>query len=512
MPRNARARFLTLLSRATLTPHVRLLRAALARTSDRRLAAPALGILFVAIYARGLYAVFPLLDWYKVGHAGFATISHFDNLTAVGLAAAGLALLLIGRGMWALARERPSTARLAVILLAWLGASAFLIYTQPGQSTDLFDYQFRAHMLVHLGKNPVVTPPSDLITFEQFPFLSWYWEADPYGPIWLGLSGGLHALIGEDLLSNILMFKVLATIATGTSGALIYAILRRAAPEHALAGLAFWLLNPLVLNEGALHGHNDLVMVSFMLAGVWLLGRARPSAGVLLLTAAGLVKVSGWVVLPVAVLWVVRERGWRAGMRQLLPGLVVSVGIVLVSYLPFGGVEKLVAAIQYRGWWSTNTWTNAALVMLTNAGWTQEMAIQWVMPTQTAVFIILAGLLMWRIRDLRTAAFAVMLAYVLVDSNWFQPWYLVWALALAATITDTRLIAYAHLLTAFMLVQPILSQFYAAQNFHPPEYDLLMAAATLLVPQLIGLWFMLHAIRIPLLTLFKQPRTLGAHQ
>ncbi len=486
-------------------------RATLARVIDWRVAAPGLAICFVAIYARGLYAVFPLLNWYKVGHAGFATISHFDNMTAAGLAGAGLALLLICRVMWVLAREHRSAMLLTIIVLGWLGASAFLLYTQPGQSTDLFDYQFRAHMLVHLGKNPIVTPPSELITFEDFPYLSWFWEADPYGPIWLGLTGGLHALVGEDLLSNIVMFKLLAIAATGISGALIYAILRRVAPAHAVAGLAFWLLNPLVLNEGALHGHNDLVMVTFMLAGMLLLVREHSNLGVVLLTAAGLVKVSAWVVLPVAVVWVVRARGWRTAMRELLPGLAISAAMVFLMYLPFGGVEKLIAAVGYRSWWSTNTWTNAALVMLTNAGWTQETAIQWVMPVQMAIFLVVAGMLLWRIRDLRVAAFAVMLAYVLVDSNWFQPWYAVWALAFASTLTDTRLITYSHILTAFMLVQPVLSQFYVAQNFHPPEYDLIMATATLLVPQLIGLVLMVHAIRIPLLTVTKQPRTLNAN-
>lgn len=65
----------------------------------------------------------------------------------------------------------------------------------PGQSIDMADYSFRAHRLVHLGKNPLTAPPSAVIPFDSCPYLSWYRVVDPYGPVWHWLAGGLHALV-----------------------------------------------------------------------------------------------------------------------------------------------------------------------------------------------------------------------------------------------------------------------------------------------------------------------------
>ncbi len=79
----------------------------------------------------------------------------------------------------------------------------------------------------------------------------------------------------------------------------IQSILRRVAPAYVEAGLALWLWNPLVLNEGVINGHNDLVLWAVTLAGIWLLVRGRALPGLLVLVAAGLIKVTAWVVIPV---------------------------------------------------------------------------------------------------------------------------------------------------------------------------------------------------------------------
>jgi hypothetical protein len=76
------------------------------------------------------------------------------------------------------------------------------------------DYIFRAHMLVHLGRNPLTTPPSAVIAWKEFKYVSWYYEPDFYGPLWQWLSGVVHSLAGENLLANFLAYKLLAATAS----------------------------------------------------------------------------------------------------------------------------------------------------------------------------------------------------------------------------------------------------------------------------------------------------------
>jgi hypothetical protein len=206
---------------------------------------------------------------------------------------------------------------------------------------------FRAHMLVHLGQNPLTTRPSELIALSDFPYLAWYRYPDPYGPLWQWLSGGAHALAGEDVLANLLAYKTLAITAIGLSACLIYAILARVAPTYRMAGLALWLWNPVVLNEGALHGHNDLVALTIVLAGLLLLSRGRGVAGPVVLAASGLVKAYLWIFLPVAALWLLRQHGWRRGAAEIALGSLLSAE-ALNQYETFDAQNSLLHGLQVR--------------------------------------------------------------------------------------------------------------------------------------------------------------------
>jgi len=450
---------------------------------------PRLSFVFVLLYA-GIFPVFfPLLTWYANPHTSFASITGRNYFAAIGLALVSIVLILLNRQMWTVAQNRAARSVAITILAGWLGASACLLLTYPGQSTDIADYSFRAHMLVHLGKNPLTTPPSAVIPFDSYPYLSWYRVVDPYGPVWHWLAGGLHALVGDDVLANFLAFKFLAIIATGASGVFIYAILRQIASSYAVAGLALWLWNPLVLNEGALNGHNDLVMVAIMLAGLWLMLGRHATVGVVTLVVAGLVKVSAWILLPVVFVWLLRQRGWRHGLAVIALASCAGGLLVFLAYAPFGGWALLPEMLKDRSWWPTGTWTAAAFYALRDGlHWPHDTVVGWVIGSVTLLFGIIAMILMVKIRDLRACAWSVVLAYLLVASHWFQPWYATWLVALAAIAIDRRLVTYTIVFTFFMLLHPIVAQYVASQvNLPPGGNDLIMAAATLLVPQILAL-------------------------
>ncbi len=511
-----------------------------------------LPVLFVAIYAVVYLVRFPLLTWYNVPHTTFASLTSHHPLAAIALVLAGLASVALCWRMWRLAPSLPRRAAIPLIVGGWLGACACAILTFPGQSTDMGDYTFSAHMLVHLDRNPLITAPVDLIAWEEFPYLSWYWEPDSYGPLWQGLSRTMHTLAGENLLANFLAYKLLAAAAIGVSGWLIYAILARMATGYAVAGLALWLWNPVILNEGVIHGHNDLVLIPLVLGGIALLlrgggpndndastlsgarrtgstaqddpkpapcavdtctGTNRPVQcrrgaailratctdvmGILLLVMAGLIKANIWIFLPVAALWLVRRRGLRRGVTTVALGLLAGAALVWLAYRPFGGWNLLANMAQRRGWWPANSWTAALFFALRDgAGWPHEIVVRWIIGGASALCALVAGIAMLRLRELRLAAWAVALAYLLIGSHWFQPWYATWVIALAAVVPSRRVAGYTLVLSFFMLLHPIIQDYVVSRLVLPPGGShAVMAAAVLLVPQVLALGLILNRRR-----------------
>lgn len=482
-----------------MAPSTRWLRDRARSWTPRRQLAAGLPALFVAVYAAAYFAPFPLRTWYNIPHTTIASITGYRPAAALGLALAGLLSVWLCWQMWRLALTLPRRTALLLILAGWLGASACAIFTFPGFSTDLGDYIFRAHMFVHLGHNPFTTAPSQIIAWKEFPYLSWYWEPDFYGPLWQWLSGAVHALAGEDLLANYLAYKLLAAGAIAISGALIYAILMRRAPRYAAAGLTVWLWNPVVINEGIIHGHNDLVMLPLVLSGIALLlhGAAETSprllhgvgadvAGVLCLIAAGLIKANIWILLPVAAAWLVHRRGLLGGAGRVALGALAGAGLIWLVYRPFGGWQYLLLLVQRRSWWPANSWTAALFFALRDgAKWPHAVTVRWIIGGASALFMAVAGMLLLRVRELRLMAWAVIVAYLLIGSHWFQPWYVTWAIALAAVHASRRVVHYTLLLSGFMLLHPIILSYFASRLKLPPGgFHALMAATGLLAPQL----------------------------
>ncbi|MGE5602982.1 MAG: hypothetical protein ACM30E_08020 [Nitrososphaerales archaeon] len=482
--------------------------------SDRVLSGPGLAALFIAIYALAYLARFPLPKWYAVPQVTFYSIQPYRFLVALSLTAAAVALVALGWRMWSLAQTLPRRAVIPLILAGWLGASLCAIFTYPGQSTDIGDYIFRGHMLAHLGRNPLTTPPSALIAWKQFSYLSWYWEPDFYGPLWQWLSVAMHRLAGENILANFLAYKLLATAAIGLCGWLIYATLARLAPGYAAAGLALWLWNPLVINAGSLDGHNDFALIALVLAGMALLlrnrwdvkprtGSARLAAacidvaGILLLVAAGLVKATGWVVLPVAAVWLLRSRGVWKGTALFALGLLAGVALVWLTYRPFGGWDLVLTMAQKRSWWPANTWTAALFFALRDARHIPHaVVVRSVIGGASALFAILAGIVLLRVRELRLSAWGVSLAYLLVGSHWFQPWYAALSIGLAALIPDRHVARYTLILSFFMLLYPIASPLVATWKTLPPgAYHAIMAFLVLLAPQVLAVGLAVSRLR-----------------
>ena len=222
----------------------------------------------------------------------------------------------------------------------------------------------------------------------------------------------------------------------------------------------------------AVGAHNDLLMIVALLAALLLFQRQRWVWGLLALALAAHVKLTALLVLPVLGLWLLRRRGWRDTLRVCGLALALAIPLSWLLYAPFGGWVTLRRMLQERARLLINSPADLVYRLLQERfGWSESAA--WRATTQAATlafFAIAAGILTWfwwadrhamtqarLARDtspgeepngesaeeapdalLWRGAMAVTLAYLLVGSFWFQHWYLLWVLAPAVLLPDSR--------------------------------------------------------------------------
>lgn len=358
--------------------------------------------------------------------------------------------------------------------LIWTGAiaaSMLLLWAYPVTSTDVFDYFFRSRMAVTYDANPYLALPNQ---FKSDPFLRYIgWPNAPsaYGPLWEYLSYGSVWLGGDSLLRNVLLYKALAAITHLVCGLLIGTLVTDARTRT--LSVYLWLFSPLALWELVAVGHNDGLMIITLLLALVAVRHDRYWLAVLALTGGALIKFLPAIFLPLVVLaWLRSEpTWWRRGRALVLASLLFCVPVG-VLYAPFWDLPPAFASLpldaKLMAIWQGRTTTlhnlavregflNASplavvsyllqtdgslrLINSVMQALTQPIAEQTDVQGAVSSFgTILLGLsLLWqcwhiwfRRRPLVSAFLGLLLWYVLVSSQWFQPWYIVWILAIFA--------------------------------------------------------------------------------
>ncbi len=406
------------------------------------------------------------------GYSPLAAISYI--VVVIFLFGAQFVALLAANRAQREARERPAEARLArrLVFLAPVIFSLILIWMQPVTTTDLYGYVARGYLFTHLHQNPMVFPAYKLpggYAVDR--------PASPYGPAWLVVTAIFSWISGENLLLNMLLYKVFAAICVVLALWLIDVLARRLYPERRLRIAALFGWSPLLLYESVAMGHNDIAMMVCVLAAFALMLRGRAQAAFAFLVLGALIKYVSAFFVP---LWLVYELRHRAltsmrhptappapGLRPRLGSLarstrrmleeldqaatarllagafVIGATLVVIFYAPFwdgvrtfDGLGQQLRPLYYNS--SIVQFITAPLELLVQPA--QYPALdKTVRLVFYALFIIYAAIQTHRlwvlgpladIRDLLTAAAKVTFAALALITFWFQPWYIVWLLVL----------------------------------------------------------------------------------
>ena len=354
-----------------------------------------------------------------------------------------LSWVLLGR---LVLRERVAVAELRRYVLA---AAAPLAFAAPF-GRDLWAYAAQGNLVRHgidaYAHGPAALP--GVFTAQVSP--RWVGSPSPYGPVWLQLCHFAVTLSGGHPLLAALLLRLPAF--TGLA-LWLWALPRLAQRLPGRWGAGLWLgaASPLTLVLGVGGGHNDLLMIGLMLAGLTVAGRPGPVAlagGAALGCLAALVKAPAVLEIAFTVpVWLHANGLPRTGRRVaaatgVAGAAAASVGLAVTAAagLGIGWVWQLRDTGSWASWQSASS--ALAMLMHTAAGQPPgalDVTMRDIRLAGTVICIV-AVVALWLAARRRAplARLALALGAVVVLAPMVQPWYYDWALALAGLVVVRR--------------------------------------------------------------------------
>jgi alpha-1,6-mannosyltransferase len=368
-----------------------------------------------------------------------------------GGAIAVLSLMFISYGIAVAAAGRLSGR---AVLMSIAALHAFVLLAPPLVSTDIFSYQAYARMGATYGANPYLSGPHAIALDPVFPYIGAKWSYIPsvYGPVFTIFS---YLLAPLTIAASAGVYKTIAALASLALVGLVWNIarVRRADPVRAAALVG---LNPLLVIYGVGGGHNDLLMLAGMMAAVYAILTSRERLGGALSVLAIGIKLTAGLLLPFAIAAGGAGHATRR-RRDFLAGAAATLALLLsLSVAVFGtGLLDLMGTVQRtqsEGDWHSIPGFVATRLDLPTLGHILGYVL-------AAVF---AGVCVWLLRrvwrgriDWIDAAGWATLA-MLVAASSLLPWYVAWALPLAAVARDRRLVRAALAITGVVLLVQML--------------------------------------------------------
>ena len=343
----------------------------------------------------------------------------------------------------------------------WIFAAATmfcgeLLFAYPATAVDIFGYIADGRLLALHGVNPFIVAPNAFPGDPIVRFLAFPSEPAQYGPVWVLLNGGIARIANGDLVSEVLLYKLLAAIAHLASGAVILRIAQILTRDAAQARASAYLFvfNPLLLWEMVANAHNDGLMMLLGLLGVWLFVGQRNLLVLPTLALAALVKVPVALIAPSLFIGI-----WQRSWPRALEGVLLALALAAAVYRPFWQGPDTLTALRRTDLFTASIASVLRLALRPYTGVAEaSLVARSVSLSAFAGVVVIALLLAIRAEtdaDLLGAAYITLLGGVLLLTTWFQAWYIVWPLAIGAALADPR----RHLEVALLSLGGLLQYF-----------------------------------------------------
>jgi Gpi18-like mannosyltransferase len=189
-----------------------------------------------------------------------------------------------------------------------LATTIILSFSYNAFSYDLFNYMFDAKIITHYHQNPYLHKALDFPGDPMLSFMHWTHRTYPYGPIWLLLTTPLSFLGANLFIPTFFLFKTLMAASFLGTAYYIGKILQKISPSHALLGVAFFSLNPLVIIESLVSGHLDIIMIFFATFALYKLLNKKYILSLILLAISIGIKFMTAALIPIFLLIIILQQ------------------------------------------------------------------------------------------------------------------------------------------------------------------------------------------------------------
>ena len=171
-------------------------------------------------------------------------------------------------------------------------------------SYDILNYIATSKVLFFYRENPYVIMPIEIAGDSLFSFMHAANKVALYGPFWVLIAGIPHFLGFGNLLLTLFSFKIFIAIFYLGTAFLIWKMSKNIIP------VILFSLNPLIIIETLVSGHNDIVMIFLTLLSFFFLTKKKVFFAVLFFILSILIKYSTILLIPVFLyaLWKIVEK------------------------------------------------------------------------------------------------------------------------------------------------------------------------------------------------------------
>lgn len=161
--------------------------------------------------------------------------------------------IYFGLYFWLLKNTKKFSWKLLIVTSIILACSYSMV------SYDVFNYMTTAKVAFTHGENPYIIMPSDIPNEPNLAFTRAANKVALYGPTWIVLSSVPHFVGAGNVWLTMISFKVFAVIWLWIMAYILWRLTK------SITTVIFFAMNPLVLIEIAVSGHNDIVMMTLMM-------------------------------------------------------------------------------------------------------------------------------------------------------------------------------------------------------------------------------------------------------
>jgi hypothetical protein len=227
------------------------------------------------------------------------------------------------------------------IWILTIATATIMTFSYNAFSYDLFNYIFDTKIVTFYNQNPYLYKALDFPGDQMLSFMHSTHRPYPYGPNWLILTVPLSFIGFQFFLPTFFLFKSLMSLSFIGTAFFIGKILKKISPQNELFGVVFFALNPLIIIEGLVSAHNDIVMVFFAIFGLYLLLKKNYVFSFLLLFLSIGIKFATIFLLPVFIYIAVKQfRNQSIDFKKVFAAIFVLMAIAVLVTSFSSGVNK----------------------------------------------------------------------------------------------------------------------------------------------------------------------------